>query len=77
LSLEKRRKEAERSSSLRKGNKWAKGWTERESSRLSREIMPELKKEDDLKFFDDISRTLKSPAWQSGSQLAAKTSSRR
>lgn len=54
-ALEKEKKEAEEKLFSEKVNNWAKGWTDKGvKPAILEKIKPEVKKEQDMKFFDDI-----------------------
>jgi vacuolar-type H+-ATPase subunit I/STV1 len=69
-ALEKEKKEAEEKLFSEKVSNWAKGWTDKGvKPAVLEKIKPQLKKEEDMKFFDDIlENTEKVPLGQSGSQ---------
>jgi len=69
-ALEKEKKEAEEKHFSEKVSNWAKGWTDKGvKPAVLEKIKPQLKKEEDMKFFDDIlENTEKVPLGQSGSQ---------
>jgi len=68
-TLEKEKKETEEKLFSEKVNNWAKGWTDKGvKPAVLEKIKPEIKKEENMKFFDDIlENTEKVPLGKTGS----------